>query len=326
VPLIPESSYRAPRFFSNPHIQTMYPTLFRKVQGVTYGRKRIETRDGDFVDLDYAATGSSRAVVLLHGLEGDSGRSYMLGMVRAVQRSGWDAIAVNFRGCSGEPNRTPRLYHSGETQDLDEVLSFVAQQDHYAEIALIGFSLGGNVILKYLGEQGSSIRPHITKAVVFSVPCDLASSSIRLAEITNRLYLHRFMKMLRNKIRIKKQLMPDKIDDSGLDQVKTFKDFDERYTAPIHGFENAQDYWKKSSSRQFLPRIAIPALLVTAADDPFLGPSCYPYEEADASSCFFLETPRFGGHVGFVAFNPEREFWSEKRAVAFINAAVPSVS
>jgi uncharacterized protein len=323
VPVIAESSYRPPKFFSGPHIQTMYPTLFRKVQGVTYSRRRIDTRDGDFLDLDYSKTGAAKVVVLLHGLEGDSGRAYMLGMVRALNRGGWDAVAVNFRGCSGEPNRTPRLYHSGETQDLDHVVAHVVQEDQYSEVALVGFSLGGNVILKYVGEQGGSIRPEITRAVTFSVPCDLASSSIKMAEITNRLYLIRFMKMLREKILIKKRLMPDKIDDSGLDQIKTFAQFDDCYTAPLHGFKNAQDYWEKSSSRQFLPGIAIPTLLVTAADDPFLGPSCYPYREANASPCFFLETPRFGGHVGFVAFNPEGEFWSEQRATAFLNAPEP---
>ncbi len=194
------------------------------------------------------------------------------------------------------------------------------------KLALVGFSLGGNVILKYVGEQGSNIRPEITRAATFSVPCDLASSSIRLAEITNRLYLIRFMKMLREKIRIKKQLMPDKIDDSGLDGIRTFAQFDERYTAPLHGFKGAQDYWEKSSSRQFLRGITIPTLLVTSADDPFLGPSCYPFDEAAASPCFFLETPRYGGHVGFVAFNPEREYWSEQRAVAFLNAPEPQFS
>ncbi len=326
VPVISESCYVPPRFFSGPHIQTMYPTLFRKVEGVTYSRKRIETRDGDFLDLDYSTTGAAKVVVLLHGLEGDSGRSYILGMVRALNRGGWDAIAVNFRGCSGEPNRTPRLYHSGETQDLDHVVAHVVHEDHYSELALVGFSLGGNVILKYLGEQGSNIRPEIKRAVTFSVPCDLASSSIRLAEITNRLYLIRFMKMLREKIRIKKQLMPDQIDDSGLDQIKTFSQFDERYTAPLHGFKNAQDYWEKASSRQFLPGITIPTLLVTAADDPFLGPSCYPFRRSECQSLFLPGTPRFGGHVGFVAFNPEGEFWSEQRAVAFLNAAEPQPS
>lgn len=323
MPIIPESSYRPPRFFSGPHIQTMYPTLFRKVQGVRYSRERLETPDEDFVDLDCSSIGSSKAAVVLHGLEGDSGRSYVRGMVRALNRGGWDAIALNFRGCSGVPNRTPRLYHSGETQDLDNVVDHAVRNHHYSHIALVGFSLGGNVILKYVGEQGARIRPEINRAVAFSVPCDLASSSVRLAEITNRLYLMRFMKMLREKIRIKKQIMPDKIDDSGLDDIKTFSQFDEQYTAPLHGFKSAQDYWEKSSSKQFLPGIAIPTLLVIAADDPFLGPACYPYGEADASNYLLLETPRHGGHVGFVEFNPDGEFWSERRAVGFLNAEDP---
>jgi len=323
VPVIAESSYRPPLFFSSPHMQTMYPTLFRKVQGVTYARTRIDTPDGDFLDLDCSSIGSSKVAVVLHGLEGDSGRGYVRGMVRTLNRNGWDAIAVNFRGCSGEPNRLPRMYHSGETGDLAHVVGTIMGEGRYAELALVGFSLGGNVILKYLGEQGSLIHPAIKRGVVFSVPCDLASCAVRLAESGNRLYLFRFMKMLREKIRMKKALMPDRIDDRGLDQVKTFAEFDEQYTAPLHGFRDAQDYWERSSSRQFLARIAVPTLLVTAADDPFVGPSCFPHGEARASAHFFLEVPRHGGHVGFVSFTPDREYWSERRATAFLNAAVP---
>ena len=323
VPLIEKSSYQAPVFFSSPHMQTMFPTLFRKVPGVTYTRRRIETLDNDFLDLDCSATGSSKAAIVLHGLEGDSGRAYILGMVRALNRAGWDAIAVNFRGCSGETNRHPHMYHSGETRDLALVLNTVMQEGHYSELALVGFSLGGNVILKYLGEQGNAIHSSIKRAVAFSVPCDLASCAARLEEFANRLYLFRFMKMLREKIRVKKRLLPERIDDSDLDKVKTFAQFDERYTAPLHGFKNAEDYWEKSSSRQFLPHIAIPTLLVTAADDPFVGPSCYPYDEARASSCFFLEVPQHGGHVGFVSFNSGGDYWSDRRAVAFLNGSDP---
>ena len=323
MPVIDKSSYRPPLFFSGPHMQTMYPTLFRKVRGVTYVRTRLETPDNDFLDVDRSSIGSSRAAVVLHGLEGDSGRSYVLGMVKALNRGGWDAIAVNFRGCSGEPNRQPRLYHSGETGDVGLVVDTLVHEGRYAELALVGFSLGGNVILKYLGEQGKSVRPQIKRAAVFSVPCDLASCASRLGERANRLYLIRFMKMLREKIAAKKRLMPDKIDASHLEQVKTFAQFDDRYTAPLHGFKSAEDYWKRSSSRPFLPSIAIPTLLVIAADDPFLGPTCYPHDEAQASRWLYLEVPRHGGHVGFVSFNSDDAFWSEQRAVAFLNTPDP---
>lgn len=323
MPVINDSSYRPPLFFSGHHMQTMFPTLFRTVEDVTYVRTRLETPDDDFLDVDRSCIGSSKAAVVLHGLEGDSRRSYILGMVRALNRNGWDAAAVNFRGCSGEPNRQPRMYHSGETQDVGLVLETLIREGQYTEIALVGFSLGGNVVLKYVGEQGEAIHPAIKRAVAFSVPCDLASCAVRLAEFGNRLYLIRFMKMLREKVAMKKRIMPDKIDDSGLALVKTFAQFDDRYTAPLHGFKDAQDYWERSSSRQFLPAIAIPTLLVSAADDPFLGPSCYPWEEAGASARLHLEVPRHGGHVGFVSFGPDGDYWSERRAVRFLNEPDP---
>jgi predicted alpha/beta-fold hydrolase len=297
--------------------------MFRKVRGVTYARTRIETPDNDFLDIDRSCIGSTRAAVILHGLEGDSGRSYVLGMVKALNRGGWDAIAVNFRGCSGEPNRQPRLYHSGETGDVGLVVDLLIREGGYEELALVGFSLGGNVILKYLGEQATAVHPEIKRAAVFSVPCDLASCASRLAEPGNRLYLLRFMKMLREKIAAKKRLLPDKIDASHLEHVKTFAQFDDRYTAPLHGFKDAQDYWERASSRPFLPSIAVPTLLAISADDPFLGPTCYPHDEAQASPWLCLEIPRHGGHVGFVSFNPEGEYWSEQRAVRFLNAPDP---
>ena len=322
MPIIAESDYKAPLLFSSPHLQTVIPVLFRKVPGVTYQRKRIETPDGDFLHVDWSRVGSRRLVILTHGLEGDSGRAYMKGMVKAVNRAGWDAAAMNFRGCSGEPNKKLRLYHSGETGDLHTVVSRVAASESYDELALVGFSLGGNAILKYLGEPEYHKPTIIKAAVTISVPCDLKGCSERLDAFWNRPYLKRFLKLLYRKIKTKALMFPDKVSDGGYEDIRRLSEFDDRYTAPLHGFKDADDYYEKSSSRQFLPAISIPALVVNAADDPFLSPSCFPIDEAKTSPHLFLEIPPHGGHVGFMAFNHDGEYWSETRAAAFLGSVV----
>ncbi len=318
MPVIFESAYRPPLLFSNPHVQTVFPSVLRRVVGVSYRRERIETPDNDFLDLDHSTVGATRLAIVLHGLEGDSARAYVQGLVRAVNRRGWDALALNFRGCGGEMNRKPRFYHSGDTEDLQTVIAHVAAQRTYSEVALVGFSVGGNVVLKYLGEKGETVHPLIKKAVAVSVPCDLASSAVKIGSLENRIYLRRFLRMLHRKIRMKMSLMPGSIDDQGFHRIKDFKDFDDRYTAPLHGFKDAEEYWQRASSKPLLPGIAIPTLLINAADDPFLTPACFPADEAAASARFFLEVPRHGGHVGFVTFNNKGEYWSESRAADFM--------
>jgi len=287
---------------------------------VPYERERIDTEDGDFLDLDWVRKGASRLAVLSHGLEGDSKRPYMTGMVRALIDHGWDALAWNARGCSGEPNRILRFTHSGATEDLHTVIRHVLSTRPYSELVLIGFSLGGNLTLKYLGERAPDSR--IKAAVAFSVPCDLQCSSVKLALPVNRIYMRRFLVTLREKILALAQLMPARIDDHGYSQLRNFKDFDDRYTAPIHGFKNAEDYWRKCSCKQFLKTISVPTLLINARNDPFLADECYPADEAELNPNLHLETPDHGGHVGFISFNKAREYWSETRAVRFLHSVV----
>lgn len=319
MPVIDKSTYSPPLLCSNRHVQTIVPSILRKVKGVTYQRERISTPDGDFLDLDWSKVGSNRLAIVLHGMEGDSGRHYVLGMVKALNRGGWDAVALNFRGCSGECNKKPRFYHSGDTEDLQTVVSHVTNGGNYSDMALIGFSLGGNVILKHLGEQGANVHPFIKKAVTFSVPCDLTTCEVKITESGGGIYLKRFLRLLHKKIKMKMKVMPGSMDDKGYNEIKTLEDFDNRYTAPLHGFRNALDYYEKSSCRPFLGKISIPTLLVSSADDPFLAESAYPVREARASAHLTLEVTDFGGHVGFVAFNQLGEYWSESRAVAFLN-------
>jgi len=322
MPIVSHSTYTCSPVLFNGHLQTILPVLIRRVRKVEYERERINTPDNDFLDLDWRRKGSRRLAVLSHGLEGDSKQPYVVGMVHALTNRGWDALAWNARGCSGEPNRVLRFTHSGATEDLHTVVCHVMAAYNYSELALIGFSLGGNITLKYLGERKPD--PRIKAAVAFSVPCDLECSSVRLAKPENRIYMLRFLTTLRKKIRALARSMPGKIDDRGYNQLRNFKDFDDRYTAPIHGFKNAEDYWRKSSCKPFLKGISVPTLLINARNDPFLAEGCYPSKEAAENPYLHLETPTYGGHVGFVCFNKDREYWSETRAAHFLKKELPA--
>ncbi|MFT4550603.1 MAG: putative alpha/beta-fold hydrolase [Pseudoalteromonas tetraodonis] len=317
MPVISPSSYQPPFGFGNGHLQAIYPALLRRVGLITTRRERIDTPDGDFLDLDWGPRQHGRLAILSHGLEGNSRQPYMQGMARALQQRGWDVLAWNFRGCSGEANRRLYSYHSGATGDLKVLLEHV---DGYESIALVGFSLGGNITLKYLGEAGANIDPRISAAVAFSVPCDLASSADKMAGRAQHLYMARFLKCLRMKIRLKIESHPGEVEDHGLDEMRTFREFDERYTAPMNGFAGAEDYWARCSSKPLLSEIRVPTLLVNAQDDPFLPPECHPHEAAAASEHFFFENPENGGHVGFVLRRAGGEFWSEQRAAEFLGS------
>jgi uncharacterized protein len=318
MPFLSMSNYRPRLLFKNAHIQTIYPPLFRKVKNIHYVRERIFTPDHDFIDLDWSRVGGDKVVIVLHGLEGHSRRSYVLGMIRAFNTRRWDAVAFNFRGCSGQPNRLLRSYHCGATEDLHTVLRHVMNRKRYTCISLVGFSVGGNLALMYLGEKKYPISPLIKSAAAVSVPCDLESCANKLAQRSNTLYMKRFLMMFHDKIRIKMRMMPNEIDDANYHLIRTFKDFDDRYTATIHGFSSAKDYWNKCSCRQFLLGIDIPVLLISARDDPFLGKECYPVYEAKNSRLLYFEIPDHGGHVGFVDFRPSGEYWHENRIAAFV--------
>jgi len=322
MPVISQSSYVPPPGFSNAHIQTFFPYLCRKVKGVRYKRERIWTPDDDFLDLDWSSVGASKVAIVSHGLEGNSGRWYVLGVVRALNRRGWDALAWNMRGCSGEPNKTVRSYHSGITEDLEAVVEHVNHGRKYRAIGLVGFSLGGNLTLKYLGERGPETNKAVIEAVTCSVPCDLSAGAEQMAKPSNKIYMKRFTRMLHEKIKAKMSLMPERISDEGYNLIKTFKEFDDRYTAPLNGFRDAEDYYNRASSKQFIQGITIPTLLVNAKNDPFLPEPCYPIRASEANPNFFLEMPKSGGHVGFIAFNKQKEYWFESRVVSFLQSQI----
>jgi len=318
MPVIHPSSYRPPRWVANPHVQMILANQLRFVPPLAYERERIRTPDGDFLDLDWTRVGSRRAAVICHGLEGHSRRPYVIGMARALNKAGWDVCAMNYRGCSGEPNLKPQLYHSGATEDLDTVVRHLLKVHRYEPPALVGFSLGGNLVLKYAGELGSEARGRIRAVAAFSAPCDLTASARAISRPENRLYLKRFLKMLRRKIEAKERLYPDLISSEGYDAIRSFEDFDNRYTAPLHGFRDAWDYYRRASSKPFLERIAVPTLIVNAQDDPFLAPECFPFREAYRNPHVLLEAPQRGSHVGFYESNGDGTIWSERRTVTFL--------
>ncbi len=315
---VQESKYSPPFFFKNGHIATIYAGLIRRVNGLEQIRKRIVLPDGDFLDLDwsYADTGSGKLVILLHGLEGHGQRPYMTGSAKIFNLLGYDACAVNFRGCSGETNLLFRSYHSGATEDLEAVMNHIIGLDSYASIYIKGFSLGGNMVLKYLGE-GRPIPKQLKAVVAVSVPCDLHNSLLQLQKTRNILYSKRFINHLVNKLWLKNEKFPEQISIKEIKAVKTLKDFDDIYTSRAHGFNDAMDYYEQCSSKQFLSHIHIPTLLVNAKDDSFLGNSCYPVKEALHNPSLYLDMPLYGGHVGF--YETGNTSYTERLATKFIS-------
>ena len=321
MPLLTTSTYHAPRLLRPAHFNTVYPAMFRRLPEVRYLRERWETPDGDFLDLDWARGQNDRLLIAVHGLEGSSQRSYIKGMIRAFGQKGWDGLGFNFRSCSGELNRCLHSYHMGATADLDWLIHKVLDQRRYRQIALVGFSLGGNVVLKYLGERGDDLPGEVRSAVTFSVPCHLTSANLEIHSRKNRLYMRRFMDSLNPKLVAKARRFPDRLQIDRSRLPRNFYEYDEIFTAPVHGFANAAEYWDRSSSIHYLPEIKRPTLLVNALDDTFLSRESYPYDLARQHRYLFLETPANGGHVGFVSFNDRRHYWSERRAVEFVLAS-----
>jgi hypothetical protein len=243
-------------------------------------------------------------------------------MARALTRAGWDVLALNLRGCSGTLNRRPRFYHSGATEDLAVVIDYALEARAPDALALVGFSLGGNLTLKYLGERAGRLDPRLRAAACFSVPVDLAASAARISRLTNTHYTLYFLRRLHAKVRAKHRQFPDAVPLAPLRRAWTLPAFDDAYTAPLHGFADAADYYRRASSRPLLPHLDVPTLLVNARNDPFLPPACYPFAEAEASGRLTLETPASGGHVGFVTLGTDDgAYWSEHRATAFLTDA-----
>ena len=308
--------YRAPLPLFNRHLETVFPALFRRINLPRLKPERITTPDDDFLDLDWLRADSDSVLIVSHGLEGNSRRAYVLGMLRAFHIHGFNALAWNYRGCGHEMNKQLRFYHSGASDDLECLVNHCIRQG-YQSVYLVGFSLGGNLTLKYLGEQGKDIPAQVKGAVTFSVPMNLDTSCDQISKPSNFLYSRRFLRSLKNKIRAKAAIMKG-LDIKGIEAIKTLREFDDRYTAPLHGFANANAYYKGCSSLYFLETIAVPTLVVNARNDPFLSHDCYP--QSSGNKHVTLEYPSRGGHVGFARFGQNGLYWSEARALQFIQS------
>ena len=314
--------YTPPRYLFNGHLQTIVPSLLRKVQGIDYRREKVITEDEDFLLLDWYTQNADRLVIISHGLEGDSERPYMKGMARAFYRAGYDALAWNYRGCGGQMNDTLRFYHSGATDDLNWVIRHALVRKQYRNIVLVGFSLGGNLTLKYLGERGD-VPQEVVGGAIFSVPLDLQACAHQLARPSNIVYHRRFLNNLKKKIAQKALQLPEQLSTEHFSSIKTLQDFDDYYTAPLHGFENAAAYYRQCSSLYFLQEIKVPTLIVNAQNDPFLAPECFLPNPFPTKHIQF-EAPVGGGHCGFMPRGSrwEDNFWSEEVAVRFSRTLV----
>ncbi len=327
MPLLPTPDHQPPPLLWNGHLQTIVPALLRTVSGVAYEYERLELPDGDFLDLDWHRPHAERpatVAIISHGLEGDSRRPYVRGMARALAGAGADVLAWNYRSCgTGGPNRLLRAYHLADTEDLHTVLEYALAAGPYRAAWLVGFSAGGNITLKYLGEDPARVPKAVAGAAVFSVPVELAAGARHISRWQNQVYLRRFLTSLRGKLTAKASLHPGAIDLRGFETLRSFEAFDDRYTAPLHGFASAAVYYAHASSRQYLHCIRVPTLLVQARNDPFLPwPACYPIAEAKLSPYLTLEIPATGGHCGFAETLPGRPgpdvYYSERRAAEFL--------
>ena len=323
---ITQHCFRPVWWLNNPHLQTFYPALMRKASPIQRKRERLLTPDDDFLDLDWYGEDKSNLIILLHGLSGSSQSSYILGLQQVLQAQGMTSVAINFRGCSGEPNHLARCYHSGETEDIDFVYQSLRQQYPDAQLAAVGFSLGGNVLLKWLGEQGG--RLNLNAAVAVSVPLVLSECATKLDHGFSRIYRQYLLDELKQYIHNKRRYLDkngrqkeaEKLRQIGpLTDIDSFWQYDDRVVARLHGFKDVDDYYRRSSSRQFLAKIQVPTLIIQAEDDPFMTKAVLPTAEELATQVQ-LEIYSGGGHVGFVSrqksFSPD--YWLDSRIPIFL--------
>ncbi|HYL88967.1 MAG TPA: alpha/beta fold hydrolase [Burkholderiales bacterium] len=288
------------------HFQTLMAALLPP-PAVHFQRSRWETPDGDFIDVDFAGRADAPLMVLLHGLEGGSDSHYVRLLARALPAAGWRVAIPHWRGCSGEPNRKPRAYHSGDTAELDWIL-----RRFLHPVDAIGVSLGGNVLLKWLGERAGEATTIVRRAAAISAPLDLAAAGAALDRGLNRLlYTRMFLSTLKPKSLAQLDRFPGLFDRARLAASTTFREFDNLYTAPRHGFRDVDHYWTSSSSGPWLERIAVPTLVLNARNDPFLPEHALVAASRKSSPSVLLEFPRTGGHVGF------RSSWLSQRLVDF---------
>jgi len=329
---VPESApYTAPRWLPGGHLQTLHAALLVPRPEVDYRRERWDTPDGDFIDLDWLDNPSLVArhsspganaplVVLFHGLEGSSRSHYALALMTALRSHGTRGVVVHFRGCSGEPNRLPRAYHSGDAQEIDWILRRLRSRHGASPLYAVGVSLGGNALLKWLGESGQAAVGVIDKAAAVSAPLDLLAAGDALGHGFSLVYARNFLRTLKVKSLAKLARYPGLFDANAVRGAATLREFDDLVTAPLHGFQNTDDYWTRASSKPGLKNIRVPVLVINARNDPFLPAAALP-RPGEVSGTVTLEQPDEGGHVGFVGGAFPGDFnWLPRHILSFFGA------
>ena len=316
MPLIENSTYNTCGFWrKNSHLSTIIGTRYKKYPVPDYSRERIATDDDDFLDLDWRLQDNQKKLVILfHGLEGDSRRTYLNTCSDYFFEKGFNILAWNHRGCSGEINQTLRLYHHGVTDDAHRVIE-KAIKEGFESIYLIGYSMGGAIIVNYLGQY--DVPKQVKATTVFSIPISLKSCSDTLKVFPNTVYLNNFKKTLVPKFKAKAEQFPGQVNEAMIDQIKSFDEIDEYFTAPLHGYSSKEDYYQKASPATVLDHVKIPTLIVNAENDPFLGTECYPKERFKSYDHIFFEVPKYGGHCAFPLKNNQYS-WAEIRAYDFL--------
>ncbi|WP_421987926.1 YheT family hydrolase [Roseivirga sp.] len=294
--------------------------MTRKIKDLSYQREKIDTPDDDFLNLDWIRKGHERLIVISHGLEGGSDRHYVTGMAKLFRDNGWDVLAWNNRSCNGEMNKQRILYHHAASYDLRTVVDHALEKYDYQEVCMVGFSLGGGQTLRYLGEESEFGLPdRVKKGMVISVPCSLPESVDTLGLKGNAVYEKRFLKKLKLKIAAKAAQYND-IDISGLDDVSTLEVFDEKYSAPLHGFKSRSEFYVYCNPFPYISKITRDIMILNAINDPLLIGNCYPYDLANEMPNLYLETPERGGHVGFAQAG-EKFTYAERRTLEFFEGS-----
>ena len=316
-----QSSYLPSRIWQNPHVSTIYPSAFRKVNGVNYTRERLELSDGDFLDLDWSKSSANnhKLAIFTHGFLGNSTRPYLLGGVKAFNLANYHALAWNHRGLGGENNRFEKITTHGSSNDLEEVINYVLSKKQYTEIILVGYSKGGNISMKYAGQKAENIPSEIKKIIAISSPTDLQGSVDVMGK--NGFYTERFKTKLIKFLLNRSEL----IDNQTLKYFSKFKyldDFTDNYIAPLHGFKDGRDYYEQCAAMQFVDKIRVPTLILNAKNDPVLSESCAMLDVAKHSDYIFSEVPNHGGHCGFFQPNSDGIYWGDKRIVEFVEGNV----
>ncbi|OOG21369.1 hydrolase [Thioalkalivibrio denitrificans] len=310
------ADFRPAWWLPGPHLQTLIPNLLPR-RGVRLRRERLELPDGDFLDLDWGPPRRGPVVVVLHGLEGSSRSPYAAGLIRRLAMAGYQGVVMHFRGCSGEPNRLPRAYSAGETADIAFVAGQLRTRLPDRSLGAIGVSLGGNALLRWLGEAGEAAP--IDTAIAISVPFDLSQAALRMERGFSRVYQWYLVGRLKRAVASKCGRMPMPVDREKLPHLNDFRSFDDAVTAPLHGYRNVDDYYTRASSRQWLRGIRIPTLILHTENDPFMTPGVIP-EAGELSDAIRLEVAAEGGHVGFMDSLGRR--WLERRCVAWLEDTV----